>query len=83
MQALLRPVDGMLRQGGRIYGSDFDAQLAELDRELKRGVDRLRIPGSMGCTCVMFCSHVVLSPWPSFVGARSRKAEAKARANAI
>jgi hypothetical protein len=35
MQALLRPVDGMLRQGGRIYGSDFDAQLAELDRELK------------------------------------------------
>jgi hypothetical protein len=35
MQALLRPVDGMLRQGGRIYSSAFDAQLAELDRELK------------------------------------------------
>jgi len=34
MKALLRPVDGMLRQGSRIYGSDFDAQLAELERQL-------------------------------------------------
>jgi len=35
MKVLLRSVDGLLRQGGRLYDSDFDVQLAELKRELK------------------------------------------------